>query len=483
MGITRFGVFELDAAAGELHRRGRRVHLAGQPLKVLALLTSRSGAIVTRKELRRHLWSDGTFVEFDRGLNFAIAEVRAALGDDARHPRFIETIPKRGYRFIADVHAEEEARASRTASLRYDMRAALAAAMVLLVAQQPLRLRAHTRLTALPAARTAFDRAMTLSDENDAGRRSAISALRTATRLDPRFAEAYYALGELYLDLALKRDLPVDAAVGEARAAVERAVALEEMPESRRLLGTIRLVADRDWTGARRDLARAVALEPKWDLGFVAYARLLSAGGDDAGAIAAIDRAETLSPNCDLILFEAGGIYARAGRTDEALDKLERAITFGPPRGRTIDDWSRQVRSRQFMISMARGDWTAAHRTAAKLVALSGATDAVRQAFESSDDTTALDTFLARSVAITLRDAGARRAHVTQLAALEALRGRADAALDWLEQAEADRNADLLYVLRDPELSVLRPLPRYQQLVARVHRRAPAVRPEIRPTS
>jgi DNA-binding winged helix-turn-helix (wHTH) protein len=482
MATTRFGVFELDAAAGELHRQGRRVHLAAQPVKVLALLTSRAGEIVTREELRRHLWPDGTFVEFDRGLNFAIAEVRAALHDDARHPRFIETIPRRGYRFIADVRVESIEPPARAPSPTLG-RAALAAAILLLIAQEPLRLRAHTRSTALPEARAAFERAMTLSEENDSGRRRAIAALRAATRIDPRFAEAHYALGELYLDLAMKRELPVAAAAGEARAAAERAVALEEMPETRRLLGTIRLVVDWDWSGARRDLARAVALEPKWDLGFLAYARLLSAAGDDPGAIAAIDRAETLSPNCDLILFEAGGIYARAGRYDEALDKLERAITFGPPRGTSIEDWSKQVRSRQFLISMSRGDWTAAHRTAARLVALSGAGETVRQAFEARDDKTALDAFLARSIAMTSRDSDARRSHTTRLAALEALRGRPDAALDWLEQAETDRNPELLYALRDPELSVLRPLPRYQRLVMRVHRGAPAARSETRPIS
>jgi len=98
------------------------------------------------------------------------------------------------------------------------------------------------------------------------------------------------------------------------------------------------------------------------------------------------------------------------------------------------------VRSRQFLISMARGDRTAAHRTAAKLVALSGAGETVRQAFESRDDKTALDAFLARSIATTSRDFDARRSHTTRLAALEALRGRPDAALDWLEQAETDRN-------------------------------------------
>src|SRR5262245_55525068 len=87
LATVRFGVFELDEAASELRRQGRRVHLAPKPLKALALLTRRAGEVVTRDELRDHLWEHGTFVEFDRALNFAIAEVRAALRDDARSPR------------------------------------------------------------------------------------------------------------------------------------------------------------------------------------------------------------------------------------------------------------------------------------------------------------------------------------------------------------------------------------------------------------
>src|SRR5207249_271429 len=86
------------------------------------------------------------------------------------------------------------------------------------------------------------------------------------------------------------RELPADAAMVEARVAAERAIALEEAPESHRVLGTIRLVADWDWSGARKELARAVALEPKWDFGFVAYGRVLSAAGDDTGASAAVQR-------------------------------------------------------------------------------------------------------------------------------------------------------------------------------------------------
>jgi Tol biopolymer transport system component/DNA-binding winged helix-turn-helix (wHTH) protein len=102
-GIYRFGVFEADLTTGELRKRGRRVPLQDQPFQVLALLLRRRGEIVSREELQRALWPADTFVEFEHGVNTAIKKLRQALGDSADNPRFIETLPRKGYRFIAPV--------------------------------------------------------------------------------------------------------------------------------------------------------------------------------------------------------------------------------------------------------------------------------------------------------------------------------------------------------------------------------------------
>ena len=99
----RFGLFEFDDASGELKRQGRLVRLEPQPARALALLLSRAGGIVSRDEMREHLWDPGTHVDFERGLAYCVGQIRAALGDAAENPRFLETIPKRGYRFIAPV--------------------------------------------------------------------------------------------------------------------------------------------------------------------------------------------------------------------------------------------------------------------------------------------------------------------------------------------------------------------------------------------
>jgi DNA-binding winged helix-turn-helix (wHTH) protein len=104
-GVLRFGRFELDLDAQELSRDGRVVHLQPQPFKLLCLLVTQAGRVVTREEIRAALWTGDTFVDFDQGVNYAIRQVRDALGEDGERPAYILTVPRRGYRFIAPVKA------------------------------------------------------------------------------------------------------------------------------------------------------------------------------------------------------------------------------------------------------------------------------------------------------------------------------------------------------------------------------------------
>jgi DNA-binding winged helix-turn-helix (wHTH) protein len=101
--ILRFGAFELDLEAEQLTRAGRIVRLQPQPFKLLCLLANRPGQLVTRDEIRGSLWSDDTFVDVDQGVNYAIRQIRDGLGEEAEHPVYIMTVPRRGYRFIAPV--------------------------------------------------------------------------------------------------------------------------------------------------------------------------------------------------------------------------------------------------------------------------------------------------------------------------------------------------------------------------------------------
>src|SRR6202030_1768808 len=101
--MVRCGVFEIDLKAFELRKHGLRLKLAEQPFQILAILLEQPGQVITRDELRVRLWPGDTFVDFDHGLNNAVMRLREALGDSPDKPRFIETLPRRGYRFIAPV--------------------------------------------------------------------------------------------------------------------------------------------------------------------------------------------------------------------------------------------------------------------------------------------------------------------------------------------------------------------------------------------
>src|SRR6201996_2091976 len=101
--VVRFGTYELSLQWGEVRKAGMKIRVQQQPLKLLEVLLERPGEVITREELRGRVWPNDSFGDFDQAVNIAIAKLRSALGDSADNPRYIETVPKRGYRFIADV--------------------------------------------------------------------------------------------------------------------------------------------------------------------------------------------------------------------------------------------------------------------------------------------------------------------------------------------------------------------------------------------
>src|ERR1700735_1446408 len=101
--VVRFGTYEVSLQSGEVRKSGLRIRVQQQPIKLLKALLERPGEVVTREELRGRVWPDESFGDFDQALNIAVGKLRSALGDSAENPRFIETLPKRGYRFMASV--------------------------------------------------------------------------------------------------------------------------------------------------------------------------------------------------------------------------------------------------------------------------------------------------------------------------------------------------------------------------------------------
>jgi len=119
--IFRFGVFEADLASGELRKSGLRIRLQDQPFQLLTFLLERPGELVTREEIREKLWPADTFVDFDHSLNTAIAKLREALGDSATSPRYVETLARRGYRFVAPVELSDPQAQPATPALHSDL--------------------------------------------------------------------------------------------------------------------------------------------------------------------------------------------------------------------------------------------------------------------------------------------------------------------------------------------------------------------------
>jgi DNA-binding winged helix-turn-helix (wHTH) protein len=123
--VVRFGTYEVSLQSGEVRKAGLRIRVQQQPMKLLEILLEHPGEVVTREELRSRVWPNESFGDFDQALNIAIGKLRSALGDSAENPRFIETLPKRGYRFIADVSVlNADARPKKPGSSAGDLTAA-----------------------------------------------------------------------------------------------------------------------------------------------------------------------------------------------------------------------------------------------------------------------------------------------------------------------------------------------------------------------
>ncbi|HSF20256.1 MAG TPA: winged helix-turn-helix domain-containing protein [Vicinamibacteria bacterium] len=130
--IRAFGKFRFHPETGELFAGDKRIEIQHQPARVLAILTGRPGTLVSRDEIRRALWGNGTFVDFDRNLNYCVRRIRVALGDSPRSPGFVQTIPKRGYRFLAPVAVVEERQKPRFRTRGSSWRLTLAGATFVL---------------------------------------------------------------------------------------------------------------------------------------------------------------------------------------------------------------------------------------------------------------------------------------------------------------------------------------------------------------
>jgi DNA-binding winged helix-turn-helix (wHTH) protein/Tfp pilus assembly protein PilF len=298
-----FGVFELDAESGELRKRGVKVNLQHQPCQMLLILLEHPGHLVTRETLRARLWPSDTFVDFERGLNRAVHRLREVLRDCAESPRFIETLPRRGYRFIAPVQTHIAARHLSTpvAGVSSAAREAYLAGC--------------------------FFRQTWTAD----GLAKSETLLRQSVALAPDFASSHAALSQTYCSMGILGCRPAREVYPSARAAALDALQIDHsLVDAHLSLAEVKKAYEWDWTAAETGYQRALALEGTNPLTHAWYADYLSKMGRHSEAIAAAAQARELDPvSADRTSF-LGFILYRARQYDEALAMCRKAIELAP---------------------------------------------------------------------------------------------------------------------------------------------------------
>jgi DNA-binding winged helix-turn-helix (wHTH) protein len=319
--MLHLGSFELDPHSGELTRAGKRIHLPNQSARLLVLLATRAPAIVRREEIRRALWGDALHVEFDAAVNACISQIRSALGDSARSPRFIETIPRHGYRClvarpaIPDLESPAGSRlpvpGSRLMPLAMMLPFAIAIAALVSIAgpRSP-----HPGSPTL-AAMQKYERG--ISGLSDAGPEELIRRVQyfeTAIAADPEFAAAYAGLAGAKLLMGAYRVEPGQIAYAAAKAAAQKALSIDpDLADAHAMFGAAVLNFEWDWRLAEEHLRRAVAIDRRLAPAQLWWSRYLTAAGRHDAAIDAAHKAVALAPGSPSALTQLGiaNFYAR----------------------------------------------------------------------------------------------------------------------------------------------------------------------------
>jgi DNA-binding winged helix-turn-helix (wHTH) protein/tetratricopeptide (TPR) repeat protein len=381
--VVRFGLFELDLDARQLHRNGIRIRLSQQSFQLLVILLERPGEVFTREELRQRLWPSDVFIDFDHGLNRSIQKLREVLGDSADSCRYIETEQRVGYRFIAPVHttvaippapeapapvevkrkeppvetalakvATEPAQRGHFQPVSFMVIAilfiAVAAGWLLRLHRQaaakPVRPVAALPLESLlgdlnqnPAAREAYLRGRYFLSKREAGKSTAY--FEQAVSLAPSSASVYAGLSDsLESETLLGMARPEDA-MPRALAAAKRAIALDpQNGEAYAALGSIETTYEWNWASAEHNLTRGIALSPTYSYGEMRYAVFLDAMNRTGEAITHMRRALQLDPLSFLMNRHMGSTLFFARDYDEALYHLRRAGEM-EPQSTVVDNW------------------------------------------------------------------------------------------------------------------------------------------------
>src|SRR6185503_11824773 len=314
-----FDGWVLRPSSGELLRDGSTQRLAQQPLRMLVELLEHPGEVVPRERLVQVLWPQG-IVDFDNSLNAVVRKLRVALGDDSETPRYIETLPRIGYRFIGSVSAAPKEAPTASTAPRFRWKAVAVAGVVAVLASVVWWEAQQTRTLAGPVAqfgdsggRSTNQRAYELyldgkfqrSRRDVNGSPQAIEKFQAALREDPYFAEAWAALAETYVGTGTQQQMPLAQAMEQARSAALRAIELEpKLAAGHSALGTIIMYYDFDYAAAEKQFIEARAADERYARLWYGYGLLRAFQGRTDDALDYIGRARELEPMT--LLYTAG---------------------------------------------------------------------------------------------------------------------------------------------------------------------------------
>jgi DNA-binding winged helix-turn-helix (wHTH) protein/Flp pilus assembly protein TadD len=405
-GVLRFGVFQLNLVARELRKHGVRVRLPGQPFCILSMLLEKPGEIVTREEMRQRLWASDTFVDFEHSLNSAIKKLRAALNDSPDNSRYVETIPRMGYRFIAPVEQLSTAAPPADVSVINDRSAVPASTLevagrrrwqvpmgiaIVLIAV-PTAYFAWSRLRGAPQPqdKTADEihGATKGSDSTNskdqpalsaksagaydlylkgmyfwnkrtvAGFQQAIECFQQATNAEPNYALAYAGLANSYTLLAAYSSASAALYIPQARVAALRALELDPgLAEAHTALALIAQNHDWDWKTSEKEYRRAIELNPNYATAHHWYAEHLMWLGRFDEALSESERARQLDPLSLIIAADNGAILYFSRQYDGAIERCRAVLRKDPNFNRAFDILIYSyVESRKFTLALAEAE-------------------------------------------------------------------------------------------------------------------------------
>ena len=353
--VVRFGMFEADLRSGELRRSGVKVKLQELPFKALKLLLSRPNEVLSREEFRKELWPDDVFVDFDRSITTAINRVRDALGDSAENPVFVETVGRRGYRWIAPLLRDATAVtvgpvlvSSAPAALLHSKKwvyvlpvlAFVFAVWIGIPSHRPGRVSAQA-----PGANDGFSHRPVNAEAEQfylQGRfywnkrtpeslNKAVDAFTQALVHDPGYSQAYVGLADCYNLLREYSVMPATEAYPRAYAAARKAVELDDQSsEAHASLAFVSFYGEWDPVAAEREFRRAIDLNPYNATAHHWYGTFLAALGRYPESLGELDRAQIIDPSSKSVLADKGGILSNSGHRTEALALLKQVEKAEP---------------------------------------------------------------------------------------------------------------------------------------------------------